>query len=891
MKTSTSPKSKRCHRIGQKEPKSEQNLFHPLVGQMIGLLFLLLLPTISLQGQTVTKIIVEKPGTLAEQIAATTPPIVALKVEGEINGKDIAELRRLCGGAFDTGKLQEGGTLTYLDLKKAKFVADEEKYCFLNDAIPNPEKIGKKMFTNCTSLKTIVLPKGVTLIDEAAFEGCSQLYKIGYTDEITSIGWEAFKNCSALAFASFSDQLTEIRGGAFRGCTSLRGFIFPPSVKDIGSNAFEASGLVFASLPEAAVDLGNQIFKDCRSLKAVRMVGSLGSIPMGMFSGCSSLIDVTLPEETPFISGSAFEGCSSLMELTLPKSYSYIQGYAFWGCSSLRSITALCPESAVIAFSAFESKYLANITLKAPKDLLDSYKENDPWASVTLVALEDIRPIDKVCLEDDFSAYSAQISEWKGNELWTSDHGAYIYAVDENGHNLLKLGDNEGSGKIISKALDLSPTGGTFRIRLSADGWNDFHSSLLVEAKDKQGNVLSSHLLSIPNPQMGANPKVFDWEMSGGSQETYIHLSTSDKGRIALISNIKVYFTTEPQPIYWTDTPAIDFGRVAVNQEAEDQQIFLFAKNIKTAPKAKIVSRHPGIFAVDSELSTMDGKMIVMLNSDKPGQYDAYLQISYEDVNVLSIPLKAIVQNPDNVFDLDDTNPVSEINEDFNAEARLPKNWKTVALVGSRSWMMRTTGAGGNRYPAIDALGNVSGTVHSLLILPAVAYSQEQFKDKELAFDCASVKTNGAKLSLVKVHKNGKIDLLQEYTQQTDKEWNEQTFDLGKIGAAEGSLFLAFEYIGQTPTASTIYRIDNVKIRLKNSLQDSSLQKDLSTAISKEGVFVQNLSPGVRINLYNTNGTVERLLQAKDADEFIPLNKGSYILVVSGYSPVKILIP
>lgn len=388
----------------------------------------------------------------------------------------------------------------------------------------------------------------------------------------------------------------------------------------------------------------------------------------------------------------------------------------------LRSIVAHS-EYPIIAQTAFNEKNVKRITLFVPKNSVKDYKTTEPWNAMGIKAIEDNLPLDKMCLEDDFSAYTVQTNEWKGSDIWTVHYGAYIREVA--GNKVLKHGDNEGDGKVISKALDLSVGGGVFRISFAADGWNDSHSSFLIEAKDKEGQLLSSRRVFIPKPQMGEELRRFEVELSGGLPETYIHLSTSAEGRIAIVDDIKIFFSSTPLPQYFTSRETIDFGRVALGEEAADQYTFFFGRHLAKAPKVKVLSPHLGAFSVDSEINAKEGRILVMLNADeKKGFFSGFLQIDYDNVNVLMIPLKAIVEDPENVFDLDDSAPITALDESFNAQAKLPAGWKTVALEGERTWMMRTTGVGGNRYPAIDDLGNVTGKVHSLLILPGLDFQE-----------------------------------------------------------------------------------------------------------------------------------------------------------------------
>ena len=58
--------------------------------------------------------------------------------------------------------------------------------------------IGYQAFYNCSSIKSIEIPAGVTSIGSRAFESCSSLTSIEIPAGVTSIGSLAFWNCSNL---------------------------------------------------------------------------------------------------------------------------------------------------------------------------------------------------------------------------------------------------------------------------------------------------------------------------------------------------------------------------------------------------------------------------------------------------------------------------------------------------------------------------------------------------------------------------------------------------------------------------------------------------------------------------------------------------------------------
>ncbi len=840
--------------------------------------------------QNPLKITVPRVGALEETILATTQqPVTALQIKGEINGKDIAYLRTLSGGSFDLyQQTEQSGTLTYLDLKEATFVRDLEKYNFLDDAYPNPDRIGKSMFARCLSLQTIVLPKTVTLIDESAFQGSTALREVRNTQNITVVEWAAFQNCTALSNISFGKSLIRIRGFAFSGCTALTSFNIPTSTKDIGSNSFEKSGLRYIILHAEADNLGNQIFKDCKQLKYVRMESSMAMLPTGTFHGCTALEEVYLADGTNVIPQDHFADCVSLRSIELSESFTYLQGYSFWNCPKLQRII-LHSTNPVMATDAFSKACIPQLTVYAPREVLATYQSQEPWKQMTLRALEDSPLEEKVLLEDDFDSYTPDMKEWEGNDKWMPVRGTYIRQDGDN--QVLRLGDNEDFGVVKTKLLDLSANRGSFRIRLMADGWNDLHSSFLVELLDKEERVLSEKYLTIPKPNMGQDLRTYDFEMIGGLKECRLRISTSEKARIAILDEIKVYQTAQPQPAYRVDTEAVDFGRVAQNSDVADRIIRFSGENLTHAPKVRVIPSTAKAFVVDSEYDNGTGTITLMLNTDKVGTFSGYIQVDYDKVNVLYIPLRATVEDPNNPLNLDTTEPITELDEDFNAEARIPKGWSNIALEGTRTWVMRTTGVQGNRYPAIDAREQTIGKAHALLVLPAINFDSPEVQKSKLAFDLATVKADGAELHLVHITPQGKITTLQNLSENSDHEWKNLSFKLADFNL-HGIQFLAFEYLGEADKKMTIYRLDNVKIAEKLvGIERTPSPSSLQIAVSEETITIQGLSTDSLIRLYTLEGVLLGQCRATgETQTLCTQGAGVYLLQIDAES-YKVVVP
>ena len=54
------------------------------------------------------------------------------------------------------------------------------------------------MFSHCTGLTSVVIPKGVTTIGESAFEGCKNLKEVTLPVGVKKIDEYAFDECEAL---------------------------------------------------------------------------------------------------------------------------------------------------------------------------------------------------------------------------------------------------------------------------------------------------------------------------------------------------------------------------------------------------------------------------------------------------------------------------------------------------------------------------------------------------------------------------------------------------------------------------------------------------------------------------------------------------------------------
>ena len=93
-------------------------------------------------------------------------------------------------------------------------------------------------YVGCNSITTVIIPEGVTVIDEYAFYNCSNLSSVSMPQSLKEIGKYAFYACERLTQVVIPDGVTRIGSYAFQKCSFLYKVTIGRSVNNIGSFAF-----------------------------------------------------------------------------------------------------------------------------------------------------------------------------------------------------------------------------------------------------------------------------------------------------------------------------------------------------------------------------------------------------------------------------------------------------------------------------------------------------------------------------------------------------------------------------------------------------------------------------------------------------------------------------
>ena len=88
-------------------------------------------------------------------------------------------------------------------------------------------------FSDCYTLKSIVIPSTVTSIGKSSFNFCTALKSIIIPGGVTNIEYRTFANCTALEGVNLPEGLVKIEASSFWGCMSLKSITIPTKLETI----------------------------------------------------------------------------------------------------------------------------------------------------------------------------------------------------------------------------------------------------------------------------------------------------------------------------------------------------------------------------------------------------------------------------------------------------------------------------------------------------------------------------------------------------------------------------------------------------------------------------------------------------------------------------------
>lgn len=250
----------------------------------------------------------------------------------------------------------------------------------------------------------------VTEVEFSAFNGETTLRSIILPEGITYIGSNAFNN-SSLEAITLPESLEEIDQYAFSK-TNLTEIVIPANVELLGSSTFQGASSPISPLKKVVFE-GNKIhtidigtFQDCQSLQEVQLPEGLTTIKYNAFQRCYALEEITIPDAVTVIEKQVFSQCEALKRVNLGTQLESIGNHAFNECLALETI--VCPDEtpATLGEEPFPvsdgwGSYTANYKIYVPDDKVDTYRAAWPayWDTSSYVPTKVIYPMSSMPTE------------------------------------------------------------------------------------------------------------------------------------------------------------------------------------------------------------------------------------------------------------------------------------------------------------------------------------------------------------------------------------------------------------------------------------------------------------------------------------------------------------
>lgn len=243
-----------------------------------------------------------------------------VKIPAEIDGKKVTAI----GNTFkETGAFQDCGTLTSV---------------IIPDGVT---EIQDRAFQGCASLKWVTIPASVTLIRNGAFDSGYNLQSIYFEGNAPQIADDTFTAESTNSLTFFYHEGASGWTDRWYGYSTATYLASGDFYYNVNDSSF-ASQITHS--PPNTVTITKYIGRGGDVIIPAEIDGKkvtgIGNIfqAHGAFQDCTTLTSVVIPDGVTQIQDNAFYSCTSLVTVTIPASVTLLRNCAFADCPNLQSI-------------------------------------------------------------------------------------------------------------------------------------------------------------------------------------------------------------------------------------------------------------------------------------------------------------------------------------------------------------------------------------------------------------------------------------------------------------------------------------------------------------------------------------------------------------------------
>ena len=180
-------------------------------------------------------------------------------------------------------------------------------------AVANYKEVPGSAFSYITGLKSAIIPEGVEKLNPWVFLGTSSFQEVSLPSTLKVIGYQCFERTGLLS------------------CVVPDGCAMSYGVFD------ECYYITYVKLPSDMTMIPSSTFQDCKLLEHIDLPDHFTDIDERAFSG-TAIKSFVLPEEMTTIKYGIFSSCKQLEEVVLPPNLTKIEQRAFMYCYELKRV-------------------------------------------------------------------------------------------------------------------------------------------------------------------------------------------------------------------------------------------------------------------------------------------------------------------------------------------------------------------------------------------------------------------------------------------------------------------------------------------------------------------------------------------------------------------------
>ena len=226
---------------------------------------------------------------------------------------------------------------------------------------------GYGTFAECTELKHVELPSGISYIPAFAFGGCTSLAEIEIPDGVIEIQERAFSFCSSLTAVTIPKSVGVIGDGAFGDCISLFEICNKSALTLSTSDFISAKNIITDSSDSKIKNIDGFVFyDDGEKILLIKYIGEQTALTLPQYEGGKKYA----------INTRIFTSTPKITEMTIPDCVSSISARAFCDCTALEVLTLNCSEAEIDRWYFEENQSVKTVYINVDNNFYCSFFQN-----------------------------------------------------------------------------------------------------------------------------------------------------------------------------------------------------------------------------------------------------------------------------------------------------------------------------------------------------------------------------------------------------------------------------------------------------------------------------------------------------------------------------------